>query len=85
MAAPSVRFIGKLIEVSEKYLRGRIPEDPAGELWAGALLVVIVAGISAGLVTLLYGMRAPVPAVALSPRNDTLLAVPCGKSLKSKA
>jgi adenosylcobinamide-phosphate synthase len=48
-----VRFIGKLIEVSEKYLRAVFPKTPRGELWAGALLVVIVAGISAGLVTLL--------------------------------
>ena len=48
-----VRGIGKLIELLERGLRRVFPPNPAGELWAGGFLVVLVTGISAGLTALI--------------------------------
>lgn len=63
-----VRFIGLLIERAERILRKCFPSTKGGELAAGGLLVVLVAGISSalpwGVLTLLRGVS-PLAALLL--------------------
>lgn len=47
-----VRAVGALISLLEKGLRKRFPKTPRGELAGGTVLVVLVLGISAGVVWL---------------------------------
>ena len=45
-----VRLIGKLIEVTERLLRKIFPDTEKGLLVAGGFLVLIVSGISTGII-----------------------------------
>lgn len=81
-----VRFMGKLVEVSERRLRAVFPKTAGGESWAGTLLVVVTAGISAGLSTLLLwlgGLLSPFLRFLL----ETILCWQCLalKSLKTES
>ena len=49
----TVRFIGRLIEKTEMFLRQRFPKTEKGELIGGIILVIIVAGLSTGLTILI--------------------------------
>jgi adenosylcobinamide-phosphate synthase len=49
----TVRYIGKLIEKTEILIRPRFPKTERGELAGGALLLIIVAGLSTGTAVLL--------------------------------
>ena len=48
-----IRAVGALIDKSEKMLRKVFPRTEKGELWGGACLVLIVAGITTGAAALL--------------------------------
>ena len=51
-----IRLVGHLITGTERVLRGLFPETKKGELAAGALLVLVVAGITtAAPALILYG------------------------------
>lgn len=81
-----IRFVGNLIMLIEKLLRKIFPDTKGGLLFAGVLLVILVSGISTGvvfgIVYLAYGINVYVGIAVESILSYFILAT---KSLKTES
>ena len=78
--------IGKLISLLERVLRRLFPATPRGESWAGAVLWVLTAGISAAVpALLLWGCHLVSPWLRLAAESVMCWQILAVKSLRTES
>ena len=78
--------IGKLISLLERVLRRLFPATPRGENWAGAVLWVLAAGISAAVpALLLWGCHLVSPWLRLAAESVMCWQILAVKSLRTES